>query len=102
MEILRDFFTFRFSDLVIMLTYRFMDNFCYGFHFIFEPKKRFAFKFLGENQPNIGPFHLKPCNFRPKFSFKYNSVGPMRVHTPEYQPPVTSGSRVTERTNFVN
>ena len=30
------------------------------------------------------------------------SVHPMRVHNPEYQPPVTSGSRVTGCANFVN
>ena len=36
------------------------------------------------------------------FSVKYNSIGPMRVHNPEYQPPVTSGSRVTGCANFVN
>ena len=36
------------------------------------------------------------------FSVWYASVGPIRVHNPEYQPPVTSGSRVTGCTNFVN
>ena len=30
------------------------------------------------------------------------SVHPMRVHNPEYQPPLTFGSRVTGCTNFVN
>ena len=30
------------------------------------------------------------------------SVHPMRVHNPEYKPPVTSGSRVTGCVNFVN
>ena len=30
------------------------------------------------------------------------SVHPMRFHNPEYQPPVTSGSRLTGCTNFVN
>ena len=30
------------------------------------------------------------------------SVHPMRVHNAEYQPPVTSGSRVTGCANFVN
>ena len=29
------------------------------------------------------------------------SVHPMRFHNPEYQPPVTSGSRVIGCTNFV-
>ena len=36
------------------------------------------------------------------FSVKDTSMGPIRVHNPEYQPPVTSGSRVTGYTNFVN
>ena len=50
---------------------------------------------------NIGSNLLKPHNFCPKeimasvfFSFIYTSIGPLRVHNPEYQPPVTSGSRV--------
>ena len=36
------------------------------------------------------------------FSVKYTSIGPIRVHNTEYQPPVTSGSRVTGCANFVN
>ena len=36
------------------------------------------------------------------FILSTQSVHPMRVHNPEYQPPVTSGSRVTGCANFVN
>ena len=61
------------------------------------------------DQSTIGSFHLKPHNFWPKntwsqifFSIKYTSIGSIRVHNPEYQPPVTSGSRITGCTNFVN
>ena len=35
------------------------------------------------------------------FILSTQSVHPMRVHNPEYQPPVTSGSRVTGCANFV-
>ena len=60
-------------------------------------------------QNNLGSFHLKPHNFWPKkdswsqifFSVKYTSIGSIRVHNPEYQPPVTSSSRETGCTNFV-
>ena len=33
---------------------------------------------------------------------KVYTVHPMRVYNPKYQPPVTSGSRVTGCANFVN
>ena len=36
------------------------------------------------------------------FILSTQSIHPMRVHNPEYQPPVTSGSRVTGCTNLVN
>ena len=36
------------------------------------------------------------------FSVKYTSKGSIRVHNPEYQPPVTYSSRETGCTNFVN
>ena len=36
------------------------------------------------------------------FTLSTQSVHPMTVHNPEYQPPVTSGSRVTGCANFVN
>ena len=36
------------------------------------------------------------------FIFSTQRVHPMRFYNPEYQPPVTSGSRVTGLTNFVN
>ena len=36
------------------------------------------------------------------FILSTQSVHPKRVHNPEYQPPVTSGSRVTGCANFVN
>ena len=36
------------------------------------------------------------------FILSTQSVHPMRVHNPEYQPPVTSGSIVTGCANFVN
>ena len=36
------------------------------------------------------------------FILSTQSVHPMRFHNPEYQPPVTSGSRGTGCTDFVN
>jgi hypothetical protein len=36
------------------------------------------------------------------FILSTQSAHPMRDHNPEYQPPVTSGSRVTGCGNFVN
>ena len=47
-------------------------------------------------------FFAKKSNSQIFFYVKYTSEGPMRVHNAEYQPPVTSGSRVTGCTNFGN
>ena len=54
-------------------------------------------------QPETTQFLAKK-NSRPLifFSVKYTSIGPIRVHNTEYQPPVTSGSRITGCANFVN
>ena len=58
----------------------------------------------------IGSFHMKTTQFlavknswsQISLSVKYTSIDPIRVHNPEYQPPVTPGSRVRGCTNFVN
>ena len=44
----------------------------------------------------------KKIMFSDFFSVKYTFIGPIREHNPEYQPPVTSGFRVTGCTKFVN
>jgi hypothetical protein len=46
--------------------------------------------------------HLKNVSLQIVFILSTQSVHSMRVHNPEYQPPVTSGSRVTGCANFVN
>ena len=46
--------------------------------------------------------HSKNASLPIVFILSTQSVHPMRVHNPEYQPPVTSGPRVTECANFVN
>ena len=46
--------------------------------------------------------HAKNESLPIVFILSTQSVHPMRVHNPEYQPPVTSGSRVTGYANFVN
>ena len=45
--------------------------------------------------------HSKNESLPNVFILSTQSVHPMRVHNPEYQPPVTSGSRVTGCANFV-
>ena len=51
----------------------------------------------------IGSFHVKSHTQKmDHFRLFSYLVHPMRFHNPEYQPPVTSGSRVTGCTNFVN
>ena len=55
---------------------------------------------------SIGSLHVKSHTSNASlpivFILSTQSVHPMRVHNPEYQPPVTSGSRVTGCANFVN
>ena len=46
--------------------------------------------------------HSKNVSLSIVFILSTQSVHPMRVHNPEYQPPVTSGSRVTGCAIFVN
>ena len=73
----------------------------------------FLYLFYGNNGPYI--FHIwailpETTHFLAKkdswsqilFYVQYASIGPIRVYNPEYQPPVTSGSRVTGFTNFIN
>ena len=46
--------------------------------------------------------HSKKKSLPIVFILSTQSVHPMIFHNPEYQPPVTSGSRETGCTNFVN
>jgi hypothetical protein len=64
-----------------------------------------------KQEGHLRSFQLKPHNNLPKtilvsdffsLSSTYTSKVSIGVHKPEYQPPVTSGSRVTGCTNFVN
>ena len=60
---------------------------------------------LGDKK-KIGSFHVKSNSQKKSlpivFIFSTQSEHPIRFHDPKYQPPVTSGSRVTGCTNFVN
>ena len=46
--------------------------------------------------------HSKNASLTIVFILSTQSVHAMRVHNPEYQPPVTSGSSVTGCANLVN
>ena len=46
--------------------------------------------------------HSKKGSLPIVFILSTQSVHPMRVHNPEFKPPVTSGSRVTGCANIVN
>ena len=58
------------------------------------------------NMSTLGSFHVKSHSKNESllivFILSTQSDHPMRFHNPEYQPPVTSGSRETGYTNFVN